>query len=194
MTTIEKIKQLREETGAGMMDCKKALIESNGDMEKAKVFLVQNDIVKRGDKGHRVASEGTIGTYLHTGGRICAIVELNCETDFVARGEDFQTFAHDLAMHITALNPKWVSREDVPEEAIEKEKQFLTKGLSGKPEDVQKRILDGRLTKFFKEVCLMEQPFVKDPKVTIQDLYDKLSMKLRERLVVKRFIRFEVGE
>lgn len=194
MTKLEDIKKLRVDTGAGMMDCKKALAECNGDMESAKVYLVKNNIVKRGNKGHRVASEGIIGTYLHTGGRICSIVEVNCETDFVARGGDFQNFAHDLAMHIAALNPKWINREDVPVEAIEKEKKFLNKGLENKPADIVKKILDGRLNKFFKESCLMEQPFIKDSKLTIQDLYDNLSVKIGERIVIKRLARFEVGE
>lgn len=191
---LEDIKQLREETGAGMMDCKKALQESNGDIEAAKVFLVKNDIVKRGDKGHRQASEGVIGHYVHTGARICAIVEVNCETDFVARGENFTNFAHDLAMHIAAANPKWISRDDVPEEAVEREKKFLTKGLENKKPEMVDKILEGRLNKFFKESCLLEQPFIKDPKLSIQDLYDNLSVKLREKIVIKRFVRFEIGE
>ena len=194
MGIIDDIKKLREETGVGMMDCKKALEACENDVEAAKVYLRKQGIQKAGDRGHKVASEGIIGTYNHTGGRICVMVEVNCETDFVARGDDFQTFAHVLAMHIAAVNPKWIVRDDVPQEVIDTEKEIMAVGLENKPENIREKIVDGKINKFFKESCLMEQPFVKDQKLTIQDLYDDLVMKLKEKIVIKRFSRFEVGE
>ena len=194
MGIIDDIKKLREETGVGMMDCKKALEACENDVEAAKVYLRKQGIQKAGDRGHKVASEGIIGTYNHTGGRICVMVEVNCETDFVARGDDFQTFAHELAMHIAAVNPKWIVRDDVPQEVIDTEKEIMAVGLENKPENIREKIVDGKINKFFKENCLMEQPFVKDQKLTIQDLYDDLVMKLKEKIVIKRFSRFEVGE
>jgi len=194
MGMIDDIKKLREETGVGMMDVKKALEVSGGDIEAAKIYLRKQGIQKAGDRGHKVASEGIIGTYNHTGGRICVMVEVNCETDFVARGEDFQTFAHELAMHIAAVNPRWISREEVPQDILDTEKEIMSVGLENKPENIREKILDGKVNKFFKEHCLMEQQFVKDQKLTIQDLYDDLVMKLKEKIVIKRFSRFEVGE
>jgi len=194
MGIIDDIKKLREETGVGMMDCKKALEACENDVEAAKVYLRKQGIQKAGDRGHKVASEGIIGTYNHTGGRICVMVEVNCETDFVARGKDFQDFAHELAMHIAAVNPKWIVRDDVPQEVIDTEKEIMAAGLENKPENIREKIVDGKINKFFKENCLMEQPFVKDQKLTIQDLYDDLVMKLKEKIVIKRFSRFEVGE
>jgi elongation factor Ts len=194
MGIIEDIKKLREETGVGMLDCKAALEASGGDVEKAKVHLRKQGIQKAGNRGHKVASEGIVGTYNHTGGRICVMVEVNCETDFVARGDDFQNFAHDLAMHIAAVNPKWIRREDVPQSIIDTEKEIMLSGLENKPENIRGKIVDGKINKFFKDNCLLEQQFVKDQNMTIQDLYDDLVMKIKEKIVVKRFSRFEVGE
>jgi elongation factor Ts len=193
MGIIDDIKKLREETGVGMMDCKAALETSNGDVEAAKIHLRKQGIQKAGSRGHKVASEGLIGTYNHTGGRICVMVEVNCETDFVARGDDFQTFARDLAMHIAAVNPRWITRKDIPQSVLDTEKDILSVGLEKKPQAIRQKIIDGKINKFFKENCLMEQMFVKDQKVTIQDLYDDLVMKLKEKIVIKRFSRFEVG-
>ena len=193
MAIVNDIKKLREETGVGMMDCKAALEASDGDIEAAKIYLRKQGIQKAGSRGHKVASEGIIGTYNHTGGRICVMVEINCETDFVARGEDFKTFAHDLAMHIAAVNPKWVLRGDVPQSIIDTERDIISASLKNKPENIKEKIIDGKINKFFKENCLMEQLFVKDQKITIQDLYDDLVMKLKEKIVIRRFSRFEVG-
>ena len=193
MGTINDIKKLREETGVGMMDCKAALAASNGDVEAAKTYLRKQGIQKAGSRGHKTASEGLIGTYNHTGGRICVMVEVNCETDFVARGDDFKGFTRDLAMHIAAVNPRWISRENVPQSVVDAEKDILSAGLENKPEAIREKILDGKISKFFKDNCLVEQPFVKDQKLTIQDLYDDLVMKLKEKIVIKRFSRFEVG-
>ena len=193
MAIVNDIKKLREETGVGMMDCKAALEASGGDIEAAKIYLRKQGIQKAGARGHKVASEGIIGTYNHTGGRICVMVEINCETDFVARGEDFKTFAHDLAMHIAAVNPKWVLRGDVPQSIIDTERDIISASLKNKPENIKEKIIDGKINKFFKENCLMEQLFVKDQKITIQDLYDDLVMKLKEKIVIRRFSRFEVG-
>lgn len=193
MVRIEDIKQLREETGVGMMECKKALVECNGDLNEAKVYLRKQGINKPGQRGHKAALEGFIGTYVHTGGRICAMVEVNCETDFVARNQEFQNFAHDLAMHIAAMNPRWISRDDVPQSVVDQEKDILSSGLGNKPVEVKERILEGKLSKFFKDNCLLEQSFVKDQKFAVQDLYDDIVLKLREKIIIKRFNRFEVG-
>ena len=190
---INDIKKLRQETGVGMMECKSALEACNGDIEKAKVHLRKIGAVKAGQRGHKAALEGVIGTYSHTGGRICAVIELNSETGSVAQCKDFQTFAHDLAIHIAASDPKWISREDVPQPVIDTERDILSVGLESKPEHIREKILNGKLDKFFKTNCLMEQNFIKDPKVTIQDLYNDLVMRIRENIVIKRFVRFEVG-
>ena len=194
MAIIQDIRKLREETGVGMMDCKAALEASNGDVEAAKIYLRKQGIQKAGNRGHKIASEGVIGTYNHTGGRICAMIEINSETDFVSRSDEFQNFAHDLAIHVAAVNPRWIRREDVPQNIIDAEKDILSVGLENKPEDLRDKIVDGRMNKFFKENCLLEQQFVKDQKITIQDLYNDLAMKLKEKIVIKRFSRFEVGE
>lgn len=191
---IDKIKQLREDTGVGMMECKKALLQCNNDIEKAKVYLRKQGVIKASDRGHRVASEGTIGVYKHTGGRICAIVEVNCETDFVAKNEEFQGFAHDVAIHVAASNPQWMTRDDVPQDVINREKDILSVGLEKKPSEVREKILEGKLSKFFKDNCLMEQSFVKDPKVSIQDIFNDLVIKFKENIIIKRFTRFQVGE
>ena len=162
MGTIDDIKKLREETGVGMMDCKAALEASNGDIMTAKTYLRKQGIQKAGSRGHKVASEGIVGTYKHTGGRICVMAEVNCETDFVSRNDDFKNFAHDLAMHIAAVNPRWISRDNVPQNIIDTEKDILSAGLENKPEDIREKILSGKINKFFKDNCLMEQSFVKD--------------------------------
>ncbi len=194
MKKIESIKTLREETGVGMMACKEALESvDNYDLKAAKVYLRKQGLTKSNDRGHKIASEGTVGTYKHTGGRICVMVEVNCETDFVARSKEFQNFTSDLAMHIAAVNPQWISRQDVSQETIDHEKDILSVGLENKPENIRDKILSGKLNKFFKDNCLLEQPFVKDPKVTIQDIFDDLVLKIKEKIVVKRFSRFEVG-
>lgn len=192
--TISDIKKLREETGVGMMDCKKALEVSNGDINAAKLYLRKQGIQKAGDRGHKVASDGVIGIYKHIGDRICVMVEVNCETDSVANNEQFKSFAHDLAIHIAATDPKWISRADVPVDIIKIEREIISSDIKNKPENIKERIIEGKLNKFYKENCLMEQPFVKNSDITVHDLYLDLVMKIKEKIVIKRFVRFEVGK
>jgi len=191
---LENIKKLREDTGVGMMECKKALETCNGDIEAAKIYLRKQGAVKAGQRGHKLALEGIIGTYVHTGGRICAIVEINCETDFVAKNKEFQEFAHDLAMHIAATKPLWISQKDIPQNNIDQELEILSVGLQNKPKLIRDKIISGKLNKFYKDNCLLEQSFIKNQKYSIQDLYDNVIMKFKEKIVIKRFSRFEVGE
>ena len=187
------IKELRKITGAGIMDCKAALLENSGNVEKATIYLRKKGIIKQGDRAHKEALEGTIGVYSHTGGRICAMVEVNCETDFVARSDEFKTFAYDLAIHIAATNPTWVSRDEVPQEVVSREQDILSAGIDNKPEVIKEKIISGKVNKFFKETCLLEQPFVRDSNLTVQDVFNDLAIKVKEKIVIKRFNRFEVG-
>jgi elongation factor Ts len=190
------VRDLREKTGAGMMDCKKALAESGGDFEKAVDYLRQKGLATAAKRAGRVASEGRIGSYIHAGGKIGVMVEVNCETDFVAKTDDFQNFAKDLSMQIAASNPLYIRREDVPAEALEKEREIyrVQARESGKPEKVIDRIVEGKLEKYYGEVCLLEQVFVKDPDIRIQDLMNGLIGKLGEKIEIRRFARFQVGE
>jgi len=191
------VKELREKTGAGFMDCKRALEEAGGDMEKAIDYLRTKGILKAEKRAGKATKEGRIGVYLHRPGeQIGVMVEVNCETDFVARTEEFAQFLRDLAMHIAAMAPRYVSREDVPKEVIEHEKEIYRKQAleSGKPEKVIDRIVEGKLEKFFSEVCLLEQKFIRDQERTIDDLRKELSAKTGENIVIRRFARFQVGE
>jgi elongation factor Ts len=190
------VKDLREKTGAGMMDCKKALAESAGDFEKAVDFLRQKGLATAARRAGKVASEGQIGSYVHAGGKIGVMVEVNCETDFVAKTDDFRAFAKDVAMHIAASNPLYVQRENVPPEALEREREIYRAQVreAGKPEKIMEKIVAGKLEKYYSEVCLLEQPFVKDPDRTVQDLLNGLVGKLGEKVEIRRFIRFQVGE
>lgn len=194
--TAELVKQLRERTGAGMMDCKKALAESNGDMEKAIEYLRQKGLATAAKKAGRTASAGVVEAYVHLAGRIGVIVEVNCETDFVARNPQFREFAHDIAMQIAAAKPICVRREDLPPELVEKERAIQrARALEeGKPEKVVDKIVDGRMEKFYKESCLLEQPFIKDDSITIQDLLTQKIALFGENMQIRRFVRFEVGE
>ncbi|ADL42911.1 translation elongation factor Ts [Caldicellulosiruptor obsidiansis OB47] len=196
MITAEMVKELREKTGAGMMDCKKALEDAGGDMDKAIELLRERGLAKAAKKASRVAAEGIVESYIHGNGRIGVLVEINCETDFVARNEEFRQFAKDIAMQIAAANPKYVSREEVPAEVIEKEKAILRQQAlnEGKPENVVDRIVEGRLEKFFEEVCLLEQPWIKNPDMKIKDLLTEKIAKIGENIVIRRFARFERGE
>ena len=191
------VKELREKTGAGMMDCKKALAESGGDFAKAEEWLRKKGIAKAGSKEGRVAAEGIIGTYVH-GGRIGVIVEVNCESDFVARTDAFQELVKDLAMQVAAANPSYVAREDVPGEVLEKEREIYRGQMADqkKPPQVIDKIIEGKLEKFYAESCLMEQPFIRDAsgKTRLRDMVDQATAKMGERIVVKRFARFQVGE
>jgi len=191
-----QFKELREKTGAGMMDCKKALTEAGGDMERAIKILREKGIASAAKRAGRVAKEGVIFSYVHPGNRIGVLVEVNCETDFVARNEQFQQFAKDIAMHVAASSPQWVSRDQVPASVLESEREVLVNQAkaSGKPEKVIEKMVEGRLEKFYGQVCLLEQPFVKNPDVTVQELLKELIGKIGENIVIRRFARFQLGE
>jgi len=190
------VKELREKTGAGMMDCKKALSETGGDFQKALDYLRQKGLATAAKRAGRVASEGRVGSYIHAGGKIGVMVEVNCETDFVAKTDDFQAFAKDVAMHIAASNPSYVRREEVTADVLDREKEIYRAQArdAKKPEKVMEKIVEGKLEKFYSEVCLLEQPFVKDPDITIQDLLNGLIGKLGEKVEIRRFTRYQVGE
>jgi elongation factor Ts len=196
MSEMDAIKDLRARTGAGMLDCQKALKESAGDVQKAVDILRKKGIAKAESKAGRVATEGIIEAYIHPGAKLGVLLELNCETDFVAKNEEFKNLAHDLAMHIAAVDPVSVSREDVPKEVLERERDIYADQLrsQGKPENMIEKILEGRLDKYYKENCLMEQQYVKNPEVTVKDLVAMMITKFGENIVVNRFKRFKVGE
>ena len=193
--SAQDVKELRDRTGAGMMDCKRALEETDGDMEKAIDLLRTRGAAKAAKREGRTANEGTIGTYVHHSGKVGVMVELNCETDFVANTDDFQELARDLAMHIAAANPVAVSSEDIPEEEVARERNVYLEQVraEGKPENIQEKIVEGKLGKWFKEVALLSQPFVKDTDKTIEQLVTEVSATVGEKLEVARFARFEVG-
>ena len=190
------VKDLREKTGAGMMDCKKALAETDGDFQKALDYLRQKGLATAAKRAGRMASEGRVGSYIHAGGKIGVMVEVNCETDFVAKTDDFQAFAKDMAMQIAASNPSYVRREEVTPEVLEREKEIYRAQAreAKKPEKIMDKIVEGKLEKFYGEVCLLEQAFVKDPDVTVQDLLNGLIGKLGEKIEIRRFTRYQVGE
>ncbi|MEC4676709.1 MAG: translation elongation factor Ts [Nitrospirota bacterium] len=197
MTTISAgmVKDLREKTGVGMMECKKALSESSGDFEKAIDVLRKKGLASAAKKAGRSASEGIIGSYIHMD-RLGVMVEVNCETDFVARTDDFRELVKDIAMHIAATNPACVSREEIPEDVIEREKGIYMAQVSGKPPQVIEKIVEGKLDKFFSETCLLEQTFVKDPdqKKKVKDIIAEKVAKLGENIIVRRFSRFQLGD
>jgi len=191
-----QVKELRERTGAGMMDCKRALADCNADMDKAIDFLREKGLAAAAKKEGRIAAEGIVESYIHGGGRIGVLVEVNCETDFVARGDDFRQFTKDIAMQIAAAKPLYINKEDVPAEVIEHEKQVLrAQALNeGKPEKIVDKMVEGRVEKYYKEVCLLEQPFIKDPDVMIKDLVMEKIAKIGEKIAIRRFARYELGE
>jgi len=193
---VELVKELREKSSAGMMDCKKALVESNGDIKKAEEILKEKGLAKASKKASRATKEGTIDSYIHTGSKIGVMVEVNCETDFVARNEMFKNFVHDIALHITAAAPLYISKEDVPQEVLDKEKELYRKQAlnEGKPEKIIDRIAEGKLKKYYEENCLLEQLFVKDNDVKIGDLLKQHIAKMGENIVIKRFERYILGE
>ncbi len=197
MTTIsaDAVKELREKTGVGMMECKKALTESNGDFDKAITILRQKGLASASKKAGRAASQGLVGSYIHMD-RIGVLVEINCETDFVARTDDFRNLIKDIAMHIAAANPTYVSREDVPSGVIEAEREIYRSQITGKPQQFIEKIVEGKLDKFFSETCLLEQIYIKDPeqKLKVKDLVVEKIAKLGENIIIKRFARFQVGE
>jgi elongation factor Ts len=194
--TAALVKDLRDRTGAGMMECKKALVATNGDIGEAEVWLRKHGIAAAAKKASRVTRQGLIGSYIHAGGQLGVLVEVNCESDFVARTDDFIELVHDLAMHIAAADPKYLRREEVPPEVLEKEKDIARDRArnEGKPDKILERIVEGRLSKFYEEVCLLEQPFVKEATLTIEQLVKTKIAKLGENIAVARFIRFKVGD
>ncbi|HNR34490.1 MAG TPA: translation elongation factor Ts [Candidatus Hydrogenedentes bacterium] len=194
--TAKDVVTLREMTNAGMMDCKKALNETNGDMDAAVKWLREHGMAQSSKRAARVASQGMVASYIHMGGKIGVLVEVNCETDFAARSEPFQAFCKDICLQVCSASPRWVAREDVPaaEIAAEKEIYMIRARETGKPEKVLDKIADGMLNKWYKEVCLMEQPFVKNPDQTIEQLTKELSGRIGEKIDIRRFVRFQLGE
>ena len=190
------VKELRAKSGAGMMDCKKALVEADGNIEEAMVLLREKGLAATNKKSGRIAAEGIVESYIHMGGKIGVLVEVNCETDFVAKNEGFKNFVKDVAMHIAASNPLYVTKEEVPTEELEKEKEILrAQALNeGKPEKIIEKMVEGRISKFYKEICLLEQPFVKNPDMTIEDLVKEQIMAIGENVKIRRFARFQMGE
>ncbi|MFZ0614224.1 MAG: translation elongation factor Ts [Desulfobacterales bacterium] len=198
MATIsaDLVKQLREKTGAGIMDCKTALAENAGDIEKAIEHLRKKGLATAAKRAGRAMSEGTIQTYIHMGGKLGVMVEVGCETDFVAKNDDFQGFARNIAMHIAATNPLGIRPEEIPPEVIDKEMEIYKAQAkeTGKPDNILEKIAQGKLQKFIKENCLMDQPYVRNPEITVADLLNELIAKIGENITVKRFVRFQVGE
>ena len=194
--TAALVKELRERTGAGMMDCKKALAATEGDMDKAIDFLREKGLAAAAKKAGRIAAEGLVESYIHGGGRIGVLVEVNCETDFVAKTDAFKSLVKDIAMHIAAANPSYLRREEVPAAELEHEKMVLSEQArnEGKPEKIIEKMVTGRIEKYYKEVCLLEQPFVKDPDKTISDLITESIAKIGENIAIRRFTRYQLGE
>ena len=196
MSLSEDIKTLREQTGAGMLDCKKALEQNGGDMDKAADWLREQGIAKAAKKQSRIAAEGSVFLYNHMNGKIGVMLELNCESDFVAKNEDFQALGHDICLHIAANAPKYVRREEVESADLEKEREILRAQVinEGKPEAMADKIVDGKINKFYKDVCLVEQDFVKNPDITVEQLINDAILKIGEKITIRRFARFVMGE
>jgi elongation factor Ts len=190
------VRELREKTGAGIMDCKRALAETGGDLDNAVSYLRQKGLAAAAKKADRVAADGAVGAYVHPGGKIGVLVEINCETDFVARTTEFQSLLKDIAMQIAAANPRYLRREDVSADEIEKEREiYRSQGLeSGKPEKVVEKIVEGKMERFFSEVCLLEQAFIKDPDHKVADIVNDVVARLKEKIEVRRFVRYHLGE
>ncbi len=194
--TMEQVKELRAATGAGIMDCKNALVEANGDFDKAVEILRKKGLAKAAKRASRTASEGIVELYSHGGGRVGVMVEVNCETDFVARSDAFRKLAHEIALQIAAMSPRYVSENDIPEEVLEHEREIAREQAlrEGKPEKIVDRIVEGRLKKFKDEVCLLNQAYIRDDKITIADLINQNIAAIGENIVVRRFVRWELGE
>ncbi|MCR8630781.1 translation elongation factor Ts [Paenibacillus radicis (ex Xue et al. 2023)] len=190
------VKELREKTGAGMLDCKKALEEANGDLTKAAELLREKGLSAAANKAGRIATEGVVESYIHAGGRIGVLVEINCETDFVGKTDQFREFARDIAMQIAAANPLFVRREEVPQEALDKEREILKNQAlnEGKPANIVEKMVDGRIGKYYEEYCLMEQSFIKDPDKKVSQLLNEKVATIGENITIRRFVRFELGE
>ena len=196
MFSGQDVVALRQKTGAGILDCKKALTECDGDMDKAIDFLREKGIASAAKKAGRIAAEGVVESYIHMGGKIGVLVELNCETDFVARGEEFHALAHEIALQIAAQKPLYVTREEVPAEVLEKEREILTEQArnEGKPEQIIARMVEGRLVKYYEDFCLVDQKYIKDPDKTIGQLIIEATAKIGEKITIRRFTRYEMGE
>ncbi|NMA94746.1 MAG: translation elongation factor Ts [Clostridiales bacterium] len=196
MITAAMVKELRESTGAGIMDCKGALQEAEGNIEKATEILREKGLAAAAKKASRIATEGLVESYIHSDGRIGVLLEVNCETDFVAKTDEFKTFVRDIAMHIAAMNPKYLTKKDVPQDVIDKEKDILrAQALNeGKPEHIADKIVEGRINKYYEDNCLLEQAFVKDSDNTIQDVVNAEIARIGENINIRRFVRFERGE
>jgi elongation factor Ts len=198
--TASAVKSLREKSGAGMIDCKNALVEASGDETAAMDILRKKGMAQAGKKAGRVTAEGAVGSYIHMGGKVGVLVEINCESDFVARGEEFQQLVKDVAMHIAATDPQWATRDEVPASALDKEREILMEQLkndpknANKPEDVLNKIIEGRLNKFYEDNVLIDQPFVKDPAKTIGELVAEKIGSIKENITIRRFVRFKMGE
>jgi elongation factor Ts len=194
--TAAQVNELRKATGAGLMDCKKALTETGGDLEKSIDYLRKKGLAAASKKAGRIATEGVVGSYIHAGGKIGVLVEVNCETDFVAKNETFQSFVKDVAMHIAAASPQNVRREEVPDAVIEREKEIYRAKAreSGKPDNIIEKIIEGQINKFYAEICLLEQPFVKDTDKTIQTYLNETIATIGENISIRRFARFVLGE
>ncbi|MCP4649114.1 MAG: translation elongation factor Ts [PVC group bacterium] len=192
--SAELVKQLRDKTNAGFMDCKKALAETKGDLDKAVDILRKRGVAVAAKKSSRTAKDGLVQSYIHMGGKIGVLVEINCETDFVARNESFQQFVKDVAMHVAAANPQYLKPEDVPAEIIEKEKEIMAGQAPDKPAHILEKMLVGKLNKFYAEVCLLEQPFVKDDKMKIKDYLNSVIANIGENILIRRFTRYQLGE
>ncbi|MBR2933418.1 MAG: translation elongation factor Ts [Clostridia bacterium] len=194
--TAQDVKTLRERTGCGMMDCKNALVETNGDMEKAIDFLREKGMAKAAKKAGRIAAEGIVDSYIHMGGKIGVLLEINCETDFVARGEQFRELSHDICLHIAAANPSYLTKEEVPADVIEREKAVLKAQAleEGKPAQIVEKMVEGRIKSFYDDNCLLNQKFVKDPSKTIEQLVVEATATIGEKIAIRRFVRFEMGE
>ena len=198
--SADQVKRLREQTNAGMMECKKALVESAGDFEKAIAILRKKGAATAMKKSSREARDGTIGSYIHLGGKVGVLIEVNCETDFVAKNEKFRDFVKDVTLHIAAASPQFVTREQVPASLVDKEKEILMGQIANdpknakKPKEILEKIVDGRIDKFYSTICLMEQSFVKNPDLLIRDLLTQKIQEIGENIVIRRFVRFQVGE
>jgi len=193
--TMQMVKELREATGAGVLDCKQALDANDGDVEKSVAYLREKGLAAAAKRSGRDASDGLVGSYIHAGGKVAGLVEVNCETDFVAQTDEFQTLAHDLAMQVVAASPSYLTRDDVPPKVVEEEKAIYKAQMegSGKPEHILERIAEGKLEKFYEETCLLEQPFIKDTSISVGELIKMSNARLGENIVVRRFARLEVG-
>jgi elongation factor Ts len=194
--SIELVKDLRQRTGAGVIDCKTALQEAKGNMEAAIDYLRRKGLASAAKKAGRIATDGLVSAYIHAGGKMGVLVEINCETDFVAKTEDFQTFVKNIAMHIAAANPQYIRREEIPEEVLERERAiYRTQALeAGKPQKVMDKIVEGKMERFYSEVCLLEQTYVRDSDLTIKELVDAMIAKIGENITIRRFSRFQLGE